>query len=163
MYDLGIIFIFSGHGHQPETKTFFLARNGPRPIGIIFYTHPRARGCLTVPNAPELTFLKLKTRSIDPEGLDVVKPYIWPRRVEPHPKIHAFKPLNLPKTNFGNTLEQDFMTELTKKFDGANLQKATWNLKELTEGHHQEWSLWLNLTQHGKSHQARTLEGLTDW
>ena len=35
-------------------------------------------------------------------------------------------------------------------------------LKELTEGHHQEWSLWLNLTQHGKSHQARTLEGLTD-
>jgi hypothetical protein len=40
------------------------------------------------------------------------------------------------------------------------LQKR--NLKELTEGHHQEWSLWLNLTQHGKSHQARTLEGLTD-
>jgi len=36
-------------------------------------------------------------------------------------------------------------------------------LKELTEGHHQEWSLWLNLTQHGKSHQARTPEGLTDW
>ena len=35
-------------------------------------------------------------------------------------------------------------------------------LKELTEGHHQEWSRWLNLTQHGKSHQARTLEGLTD-
>ena len=35
-------------------------------------------------------------------------------------------------------------------------------LKELTEGHHQEWSLRLNLTQHGKSHQARTLEGLTD-
>ena len=23
------------------------------------------------------------------------------------------------------------------------------NLKELTEGHHQEWSLRLNLTQHG--------------
>ena len=39
----------------------------------------------------------------------------------------------------------------------------SWNLKELTEGHHQEWSLRLNLTQHGKSHQARTLEGLTDW
>ena len=32
-----------------------------------------------------------------------------------------------------------------------------------TEGHHQEWSLWLNLTQHGETHQARTLEGLTDW
>ncbi|CAK8693452.1 unnamed protein product [Clavelina lepadiformis] len=26
----------------------------------------------------------------------------------------------------------------------------------LTEGHHQEWSLRLNLTQHGKSHPART-------
>ena len=38
-----------------------------------------------------------------------------------------------------------------------------WNLKKLTEGHHQEWSLRLNLTQHGKPHQARTLEGLTDW
>ena len=33
------------------------------------------------------------------------------------------------------------------------------NLKELTEGHHQAWSLRLNLTQHGKSHQARTLDG----
>ena len=39
----------------------------------------------------------------------------------------------------------------------------SWNLKELTEGHHQEWSLRLNLTQHGKPHQAQTLEGLTDW
>ena len=29
------------------------------------------------------------------------------------------------------------------------------------EGHHQEWSLRLNLTQQGKPHQARTLEGLT--
>ena len=38
-----------------------------------------------------------------------------------------------------------------------------WNLKELTEGHHQEWSLRLNLTQHGKTHQVRTWEGLTDW
>jgi hypothetical protein len=39
----------------------------------------------------------------------------------------------------------------------------SWNLKELTEGHHQEWSLRLNLTKHGKSHQARTPERLTDW
>ncbi len=30
----------------------------------------------------------------------------------------------------------------------------SWYLKELTEGHHQEWSLWLNLTQHGKKHDA---------
>ena len=31
-----------------------------------------------------------------------------------------------------------------------------WNLKELTEGHHQEWSLRLNLTQHGETHQVQT-------
>jgi hypothetical protein len=39
----------------------------------------------------------------------------------------------------------------------------SWNLKELTEGHHQKWSLRLNLTQHGETHSARTLKGLTDW
>ena len=38
-----------------------------------------------------------------------------------------------------------------------------WNLKELTEGHHQEWSLRLNLTQHGKTYQRKTWVGLTDW
>ena len=38
-----------------------------------------------------------------------------------------------------------------------------WNLKELTEGHHQEWSLRLNLIQHGETYQDKTLEGLTDW
>ena len=32
----------------------------------------------------------------------------------------------------------------------------------MTEGHHQEWSLRLNLTQHGEPHQVRTWEGLTD-
>jgi hypothetical protein len=32
----------------------------------------------------------------------------------------------------------------------------------LTEGHHQEWSLRLNLTQHGKTYQVQTWEGLTD-
>jgi len=37
----------------------------------------------------------------------------------------------------------------------------SWNLKELREGHHQEWSLQLNLTQHGKPHPARTRKGLT--
>jgi len=37
-----------------------------------------------------------------------------------------------------------------------------WNLKELTEEHHQEWSLRLNSTQHGKSHQVRILGGLTE-
>ena len=38
-----------------------------------------------------------------------------------------------------------------------------WNLKELTEGHHQEWSLRLNLTQHGETYQGKTWVGLTDW
>ena len=38
-----------------------------------------------------------------------------------------------------------------------------WNLKELTEGHHQEWSLRLNLTQHGETYQRKTWVGLTDW
>jgi len=38
-----------------------------------------------------------------------------------------------------------------------------WNLKELTEGHHQEWNLRLNSTQHGKTHQVRTQTGLTGW
>jgi hypothetical protein len=38
-----------------------------------------------------------------------------------------------------------------------------WNLKELTEGHHQEWNLRLNLTQHGETYQDRIREGLTDW
>ena len=38
-----------------------------------------------------------------------------------------------------------------------------WNLKKLTEGHHQEWSLRLNLTQHGKTYQVQTKVGLTDW
>ena len=37
-----------------------------------------------------------------------------------------------------------------------------WNLKELTEGHHKNaWSMWLNLTQRGKSYRVRTHWGLT--
>ncbi len=34
--------------------------------------------------------------------------------------------------------------------------RKTENLKELTEGHHQEWSLRLNLTQHGETYQVQT-------
>ena len=37
-----------------------------------------------------------------------------------------------------------------------------WNLKELTEAHHQEWNLRLNSTQHGESYRNRTWLGLTD-
>ena len=39
-----------------------------------------------------------------------------------------------------------------------------WNLKELTEGHHKNaWSMWLNLTQRGKSYRVRTHWGLTGY
>ncbi len=38
-----------------------------------------------------------------------------------------------------------------------------WNLKELTEGHHKEWNLRFNLTQHGETYQVQTQWGLTDW
>lgn len=38
----------------------------------------------------------------------------------------------------------------------------SWNLKELVGGHHQEWSLWLNLIQHGKPHPARTQTGQSE-
>ena len=38
-----------------------------------------------------------------------------------------------------------------------------WNLKELTEGHHLEWSLRLNLLQHGKTIYEKTRWRLTDW
>lgn len=37
------------------------------------------------------------------------------------------------------------------------------NLKELTERHHQVWSLRLNLTQRGKTYQVQTVGGFTDW
>ena len=33
---------------------------------------------------------------------------------------------------------------------------------KLMEGHNQEWSLWINLTQQGEPHQVRTWEGLTN-
>ncbi|KAL4082332.1 hypothetical protein QTP88_030064 [Uroleucon formosanum] len=48
-----------------------------------------------------------------------------------------------------------------RKAAGAQITHSR-NGEELTEGHHQEWSLRLNLTQHGKPHQARTPERLTD-
>ena len=35
-------------------------------------------------------------------------------------------------------------------------------LKGIDGRAHQEWSLRLNLTQHGKTHQVQTVEGLTD-
>ncbi len=38
-----------------------------------------------------------------------------------------------------------------------------WNLKKLTEGHHKEWNMRFNLTQHGKTYQVQTQGGLTDW
>ena len=44
----------------------------------------------------------------------------------------------------------------------GEVRLQSWNLKELTEGYHQEWSLRLNLTQHGATHRVRTRSGLTD-
>ncbi|KAI3671063.1 hypothetical protein L2E82_53600 [Cichorium intybus] len=37
---------------------------------------------------------------------------------------------------------------------GGEYGRKAENLKELTEGHHQEWSLRLNLTQHGETYQV---------
>ena len=38
-----------------------------------------------------------------------------------------------------------------------------WNLKELTEGHHKMWILWLNLTQHRKTYQVQTISRRPQW
>ena len=52
------------------------------------------------------------------------------------------------------------MPSLTKVLGGRGIPVEVYlkrrNLKELTEGHHQEWSLRLDLTQHGKTHQVQT-------
>uniref|UniRef100_A0A8R1TX69 Uncharacterized protein n=1 Tax=Onchocerca volvulus TaxID=6282 RepID=A0A8R1TX69_ONCVO len=40
-------------------------------------------------------------------------------------------------------------------FEESMLQSQ--NLKKLMEGHHQDWSLRLKLTQHEKTHLARTV------
>jgi len=45
-------------------------------------------------------------------------------------------------------------------FGGSTVAKL--KIKDLVEGHHQEWSLRLNWTQYGKPHQAQVPEGLTD-
>ncbi len=52
--------------------------------------------------------------------------------------------------------------EITSLWASGGVWSQGWNLKELTEGHHQEWSLRLNSTQHGKTHQVQTIEGCTD-
>ena len=63
------------------------------------------------------------------------------------------------------TQENSFSTlqEIISLWVLGGVWSQGWNLKELTEGHHQEWSLRLNLTQHGKTHQVQTQLGLTDW
>ena len=52
------------------------------------------------------------------------------------------------------------MPSLTKVLGGREIAVEVYlkrrNLKELIEGHHQEWSLRLNLTQHGKTNQVKT-------
>ena len=44
--------------------------------------------------------------------------------------------------------------EITSFWVPGGVWSQGWNLKKLTEGHHQEWSLRLNLTQHGKTYQV---------
>ena len=46
--------------------------------------------------------------------------------------------------------------EITSLWVPGGVWSQGWNLKKLTEGHHQEWSLRLNLTQHGKTYQVQT-------
>ena len=43
----------------------------------------------------------------------------------------------------------------------GGVRKQVRNFKELTEGHHQKWSVRLNLTQRRESYQFQTMEGLT--
>lgn len=54
------------------------------------------------------------------------------------------------------------LREITSVWVPGGVWLQDWNLKELTEGHHQAWSLRLNLTQHGETYQTRTFRGLTD-
>ena len=46
--------------------------------------------------------------------------------------------------------------EKSKFLGSGGSMVARLKLKELTEGHYQEWSLWLNLTQHGEAYQVQT-------
>ena len=67
----------------------------------------------------------------------------------------------------GSSDHQNIKEDGRTEEETYNCKRPTWTsqvgievkknkIKELTEGHHQEWSLWLNLTQHEKSHQVQT-------
>ena len=99
----------------------------------------------------------------------------WPAFMSKSPRARSLRILirYRPSSNHKRcqlAICRRFLCRLGRKLPGnqsiwvpGEVWLQSWNLKELTEGHHQEWSLWLNLTQHGETHQARTLEGLTDW
>jgi hypothetical protein len=53
--------------------------------------------------------------------------------------------------------------EITSVWVPGGVWSQGWNLKELTEKHHKEWILRLNLTQHGETYRVQTWWGLTDW
>ena len=67
-----------------------------------------------------------------------------------------------PKKTANTMKEEEKKKESTRK----KSRKPTWlekiptrnrgKEKELTEGHYEEWSLRLNLTQYGKTHQVQT-------
>jgi hypothetical protein len=46
--------------------------------------------------------------------------------------------------------------EKSKSLGSGGSIVARLKLKEMTEEHHQEWNLQLNLTQHGKTYQVQT-------
>lgn len=52
--------------------------------------------------------------------------------------------------------------EKSKSLGSGGSMVARLKLKGIDGRAHQEWSLRLNLTQHGKTYQDRTVEGMTD-
>ncbi len=52
--------------------------------------------------------------------------------------------------------------EKSKSLGSGESMVARLKLKGIDGRAHQEWSLRLNLTQHGETYQVQTFEGLTD-
>ena len=53
-------------------------------------------------------------------------------------------------------------SEKSKFLHSGGSMVAKLKLKRIDGRTHKKWSLWPNLTQHGKPYSARTLLGLTD-
>ncbi|KAK9080913.1 hypothetical protein Syun_031879 [Stephania yunnanensis] len=73
--------------------------------------------------------------------------------------------LNHKRCRLGISADVAFRTppapyEKSKFLGSGGVWSQGRNLKELTEGHHQEWSSRLNLTQHGETYQIIAIVGL---